>query len=65
MRGMAYLEGDNLVAFYYISASELWLDEKGAFGGSDLIRKGLLYHNFSHIPISKGHSFNISGDYTV
>jgi hypothetical protein len=39
--GSSPLEGDNLVVFYYLSTSEIWLDKRGG-----LIRGGLLYHNF-------------------
>jgi hypothetical protein len=28
IRGLAFLEGDNLVVFYYLSASEIWPDYK-------------------------------------
>jgi hypothetical protein len=28
MRGVVSLEGDNLVVFYYLSASESWSDKK-------------------------------------
>jgi len=43
IRGLASLEGDNLVVFYYISASEIWPDNKGDIGGSGLIRGRQLY----------------------
>jgi hypothetical protein len=26
---VAYLEGDNLVVLYYLSASEIWSDKRG------------------------------------
>jgi len=42
-RGVASLEGDNLVVFYYLGASEIWPDKRVAFGGRGLIRRGLLY----------------------
>ena len=29
IRGMASLKGDNLLVFYYISASEIWSDKRG------------------------------------
>jgi hypothetical protein len=29
MEGVASLDGDNLVVFYYLSASEIWLDKRG------------------------------------
>ena len=38
IRGVASLEGNNLVVFYYFSASEIWPDWKG-----DLIREGLQF----------------------
>ena len=31
--------------FYYFIASEIWLDKRVAFGGSGIIRGGLLYAN--------------------
>jgi len=31
-------EGDNLVAFHYNSASEIWHNKRVVFGGSGLIR---------------------------
>jgi hypothetical protein len=31
--------------FYYLIASEIWLDKRVAFGGSGIIRGGLLYAN--------------------
>jgi hypothetical protein len=31
---MASLKGDDLVVFYYLSASEIWPDKRVAFGGS-------------------------------
>jgi len=34
---------DNLVLFYYLSASDICPDKRVAFGGSGLIRGGLLY----------------------
>jgi hypothetical protein len=36
---------DSLVVFYYLIASEIWLDERVAFDGSGIIRRGLLYTN--------------------
>jgi len=36
---MASLVGDNLVVFYYSSASEIWHDKRVAFGESGLIRE--------------------------
>jgi hypothetical protein len=35
---MASLEGDNLLVFYYLIASEIFFDKKGGFGRSGLIR---------------------------
>jgi hypothetical protein len=32
---------DNLLVFYSLSASEIWPDKGVAFGGSDLIKRGL------------------------
>ena len=29
---VASLDGDNLVALYYLSASEIWLDKRGGLG---------------------------------
>ena len=43
MGGGASLEGDNLVVFYYLSASEIWPDKRVVFSGSGFIREGLLY----------------------
>ena len=40
IRGMASLEGDNLVVFYYLSVSENWSDKRVAFGESGFIRGG-------------------------
>jgi len=40
---VASLQGDNLVLFYYLSASEIWPDKRVACGGSGLTRGGLLY----------------------
>jgi hypothetical protein len=37
-RGVASLEGDKWIVFYYLSASEIWPDEMVAFDGSGLIR---------------------------
>ena len=34
---------DNVVLFYYLSASDICPDKRVAFGGSGLIRGGLLY----------------------
>ena len=31
--GVASLEGDNYVVFYYLTASEIWPDKRGSFGG--------------------------------
>jgi len=40
------LKGDNLVVFYYLSASEIWPHKKVAFGERGLIGGGLLHrHN--------------------
>jgi hypothetical protein len=39
--------GDNLIVFYYISGSEIWPDK---WGGSGLIRGGLLYIAKPDIP---------------
>ena len=33
IRGMASLEGDNLVVFYYLSVSENWPDKRGGLSG--------------------------------
>ena len=38
------LEVDNLVVFYYLSASEIWPDKRVAFGGSDLIKRARSRH---------------------
>jgi hypothetical protein len=38
-----FLEGDNLQIFYYLRSYEIWLDRGVGFGGSGLIRRGLLY----------------------
>jgi hypothetical protein len=37
-REVSSLEENNLVAFYYLSASEIWLDRRAACGGRGLIR---------------------------
>jgi hypothetical protein len=37
MRGVASLEGDNLVVIYYLSASEIWPDKR-----DDLLVEGAL-----------------------
>jgi len=39
---MASLEGNNLVAVYFFILSEIW-QEGVAYGGSGMIRGGLLY----------------------
>ena len=39
---MAFLEGDNLLAFHYLSASEIWSDKR-TFGEMGLIWEGLLH----------------------
>jgi hypothetical protein len=33
IRGMASLEGDNLVVFYYLSVSENWPDKRDGLSG--------------------------------
>ena len=33
IRGVASLEGDNLVVFYYLSESENWPDKRDGFSG--------------------------------
>jgi hypothetical protein len=33
IRGVASLEGDNLVVFYYLSVSENWPDKRDGFSG--------------------------------
>ena len=38
IRAVASLEKDNLVVFYYLSASEIWLDKRDGFGGSGHLR---------------------------
>ena len=43
VRGVLSLEGDNLVVFYYLSASEICPDKGAAIGESGIIRGGLLY----------------------
>jgi len=42
MRGMTFLEGDNLVTFYNLSASEIWPDNRVTSGGSSLMIEVLL-----------------------
>ena len=37
MRGMAFLEGHNLVMFYNLRASEIWPDNRVTSGGSSLM----------------------------
>jgi hypothetical protein len=43
---VASLEGDNLVVFSYLSASEIGSDKRVAFGGSglELTRRGNYYY---------------------
>jgi hypothetical protein len=43
MEGVASLDGDNLVVFYYLSASEIWLDERGDFWWECPYKRGLMY----------------------
>jgi hypothetical protein len=46
IRGVASLEGDNLVDLFYLSADEIWSDKRATFDGSGLISGGttiLLY----------------------
>ena len=33
IRGVASLEGDNLVVFYYLSVSEIWPDKRDGLSG--------------------------------
>ena len=40
VRGVASLEGDRVVVFYHLCASEIWLDIRVAFGGSGHLREG-------------------------
>ena len=42
VRGMVSLEGENLVVFYCLSVSEIWPDNRMAFGRSVLIRGGAI-----------------------
>jgi hypothetical protein len=46
---MVPFEGENLVVFYYISASEIWLNRGVAFGGSGLVRWGLSTVPYNHL----------------
>jgi len=43
---MASLEGDNLVAFYLLSASELWPDKRGDFCDTILILDSIYNFKF-------------------
>jgi hypothetical protein len=45
MAGEAPLDGDNLVVFYYLSASEIWLDERGDLWWECPYKRGLMYIN--------------------
>jgi hypothetical protein len=40
VRGVASLEGDRVVVFYHLCASEIWLDIRVAFGGCGRLREG-------------------------
>ena len=50
IKGVAFLEGNNLVVFYYFSASEIWPNKKGG-----LIREGLLYLVISNCKMCFNH----------
>jgi len=45
---VASLDGDSLLVFYYLSASEIWSDEEVVFSGrGGLMRGGQRYNNKS------------------
>jgi len=42
VRGVSFLEGDNLLIFYYLSASEIWSDKKGGLRSEGPYKRGTI-----------------------